>query len=81
MPIPAAVAGMTADTLSIMDAIKRRLEELESEKRELLAELARLERGAPAQERATRPLGAAVAVSAGSDGAAKINISAPADQL
>jgi superfamily II DNA or RNA helicase len=67
---------MTADTrtLSTMDAVKRRLGELESEKRELLAELARLERGAPAQERATRPVGAAVAVSAASDGAAKIKL-------
>jgi superfamily II DNA or RNA helicase len=67
---------MTADTgtLSTMDAVKRRLGELESEKRELLAELARLERGAPPQERATRPVGAAVAVSAASDGAAKIKL-------
>jgi len=54
-------------TLSTINALKRRLEALESEKRELLAELARLQRVAQAPGQATTPSAAAPAVSAAAD--------------
>lgn len=62
------------DTLSIINALKRRLEALESEKRELLAELARSQRGVQTSGRATTPSGTAPAVGAASDAAAKIKL-------
>ena len=67
---------MAADhrTLSAVNALKQRLETLESERRELLAELARLQRNEDAVAEAGAASAATGSVNAASDAAAKIEL-------